>query len=47
MLLKVNYFASDKGKSLHCRVFIEAKMGLLCMYLNSHNLFSNDFVHSL
>ena len=35
MLLKVDYFASDKGKSLHSRIFIEAKMGLLCVYANS------------
>ena len=26
MLLKVNYFASDKGENLHCRIFTEAEM---------------------
>ena len=32
MALKVNYFAADKGKSLYCRLIIEAKMSLLCVY---------------
>ena len=32
VLLKVNYFAADKGKSLICRVFIEAKMIIFCAY---------------
>ena len=47
MLLKVNYFASDRGKSLHS-IFIEIKMGLfyVCMRI-PQNLFSNDFVYSL
>ena len=35
MLLKVNYFSSDKGKSLHCKIFMEAKMSLSCVYMNS------------
>ena len=26
MLLKVNYFVADSGKSLICRVFIEAEI---------------------
>ena len=36
MLLKVNCFAADKGKSLNCRVFIEAEMSLLSVYAKFH-----------
>ena len=32
MLLKVNYFAADKGKSLICRDFIGAEM--ILFYVN-------------
>ena len=32
MLLKVNYFSADKGKSLTCRVFIKSEVLLLCVY---------------
>ena len=31
-----NYFAADKNKSLTCRVFIEAEMILLCVYVEFH-----------
>ena len=39
MLLKVNYFATDKGNSLNCRIFIEAKMSLLCVYAEFHLIY--------
>ena len=38
-VLKVNYYAADKGKSLTFRVFIEAKMSLLCMYTKFQIIF--------
>ena len=32
VLFEVNYFAADEGKSLICRVFIEAEMIRFCVY---------------
>ena len=48
MLLKVNYFVADSGKSLICRVFIGAEM----MYAEFHIvcfelIFYNFFYESL
>ena len=44
---KVNYFDADKGKIFICRAFIKTDMVLFCLYVKfSHNLFSNDFLHS-
>ena len=47
MLLHVNCFAADKGKSLICRAFIEAEMILNCVYAGFYiillKIFSNDF----
>ena len=46
VLLYVNYFAADKGKSLVCKVFIEAEIILpACMQSSNLNLriFSNYF----
>ena len=42
MLLKVNYFTADKGKSLICRVFIEAEV-ILCVCRIMHTLIKNVF----
>ena len=48
MLLKVNYFAVIKGKSLTCRVFIKAEMIIFMRVCGiPHNLFSNDFLNNL
>ena len=33
MILKVNYFAADKGKWLTCTVFVKVKMIFLCAYV--------------
>ena len=46
VLVTVNYFDAEKGKSLNCRVFIVADMRFLCMYTKLHNLFSNNFLYS-
>ena len=35
MLLKVNFFAADSGKSLICRVFIEAEIYFSACLRNS------------
>ena len=37
MLLKVNYFVADKGKSLNCTVFGKAKMIFLRVYTKFQN----------
>ena len=49
MLLKVNYFAANKGKSLTCsKVFIKAAMIIFMrVYGIPHDLFSNDFLNNL
>ena len=39
MLLKVNYFAADKGKSLICGAFIKSEMILSCMYAEFHIIY--------
>ena len=33
MILKVNYFAANKGKWLACTVFVKVKMIFLCVYV--------------
>ena len=44
MLLKVNYFAAEKGIRLICRVFIKALMILLCLHMKFHiNYFKMTF----
>ena len=43
MLLKVNYFAADKRKSLACRVFIKAEMILSCVYPEFHVIYFEMF----
>ena len=44
VLLKVDYFVADKGKSLNCRVFIEAEMSLYACKQILHNLYTNNFL---
>ena len=39
MLLKVNFFAADKGKSFICRAFIKLEMILLSMYAEFHRIY--------
>ena len=36
---KVNSFASDKDKSLICRVFLKADMTLFCVYVKFHIIY--------
>ena len=38
-MLKVNYFAADKCKSLTCRVFIKAETILVCLYAKFHKIY--------
>ena len=51
MLLEVNYFTADEGKSLICRVFIEADKILFCSNVEIHiiqvRIFSNTFFKSV
>ena len=46
MLLKVNFFAAQKGKSLNCRVFIEAEMSFLCVYAKFHIIYFQIIFYS-
>ena len=39
VLVTVNYFDAEKGKSLNCRVFIVAEMRFLCMYTKLHIIY--------
>ena len=43
MLLKINYFAADEGKSLICTVFIKAEMILLRAYGEFHIIYFTQF----
>ena len=45
MLLRVNYFAADKGKSLTCRVFFKYKDDPFMRVCGiPHDLLSTDFL---
>ena len=43
---KANYFATGKEKNLICRVFIESKMILFCMYAGFLVIYSQIIFYS-